>query len=120
MNEEKVYIYHTKPGDLPDGYRATIALRKVEGGYRVAVSLCNPSDRFIKRKGLDRAKGRTKSLINGISSFTNKEKRDEIVKDTKEALKVTIEQKHPSKNTLQTFFDYFDTLKERDFDKIET
>lgn len=109
----KIYIYHTKPEELPYGYRATIALQKIDSGdgYQLGISLCNPSDRFVKKDGLNRAKGRVLANDMDYSTTLEKESRNEIMKDVKLALKDTIYEKHPAKNTINTFFEFLGELQ---------
>lgn len=56
---KKHYVYHSKPGQLPKGYRATLSLRKVgEDKYTVGISVCSPHDQFVKKLGTKKATGR--------------------------------------------------------------
>lgn len=56
----KHYIYHSRPGQLPKGYRVTISLRKVgdPDEYTIGIAVCSPDDRFVKKVGVTKATGR--------------------------------------------------------------
>lgn len=75
----KHYIYHSRPGQLPKGYRATISLRKInDWDHRLGVSVCSPDDQFVKKVGVIKAIGRSRASY-GPKIWINKD-RNSVVK----------------------------------------